>query len=528
MSTKTPITFLPLKESIYLARPAKATSPIALQAQRINDGSVEPLLDVKPNARPMTRLLKKVRSLNDAVSSIIPDHHISSRKNSGDGTMPSIDRPIVNGSGSKSPSEYKPQKISSFSVFDRDSDERTALAVITRHEIQLNPKATPLLLKSSRLNRFVDYSPHLGGEVTWAMVPEFGNNNKTKITSFKVIDQSTNKVIGRWKRRNTLTIDPDSSENYHSPDEATQSFRSLGTTASNRFYHSDSKATISRPFFSGESYSFTNPEAKRKEEWCFVVTKRYTKYGKATIKRNVVAVLKGFELHIVDPHDTTLRYFYLDEYIRYLRQKSLDCGQELVSASSRSRSQYVEDEEYNEDDEEGGEYAQDEFESFGMTSQTRRNQQQSQSRSNSPPGPLSSVSTFLPGNKKMSHRESTFSESFCRLRVNDGLILMAMSLLLNLDQVIVAGFRNRNLHVDLQSSLVNGTSTFSDNYIPISTSSTQVSPVDTLGANRMTFADPCEEPIRNGAFPEANNKVRKRMHFANPLNVFRKETLPKA
>lgn len=59
MSTKTPITFLPLKESIYLARPAKATSPIALQAQRINDGSVEPLLDVKPNARPMTRLLKK-------------------------------------------------------------------------------------------------------------------------------------------------------------------------------------------------------------------------------------------------------------------------------------------------------------------------------------------------------------------------------------------------------------------------------------------------------------------------------------
>lgn len=115
------------------------------------------------------------------------------------------------------------------------------------------------------------------------MVPEFGNNNKTKITSFKVIDQSTNKVIGRWKRRNTLTIDPDSSENYHSPDEATQSFRSLGTTASNRFTTQTPKQLF-HGRFSGESYSFTNPEAKRKEEWCFVVTKRYTKYGKATIK----------------------------------------------------------------------------------------------------------------------------------------------------------------------------------------------------------------------------------------------------
>lgn len=77
MSSKTPITFLPLSESLYLARPAKLTSNVALQAQNLNptNGSVEPMFDVKINSHAMSKIMKKFALLTMPLAPLSQNRH---------------------------------------------------------------------------------------------------------------------------------------------------------------------------------------------------------------------------------------------------------------------------------------------------------------------------------------------------------------------------------------------------------------------------------------------------------------------
>lgn len=521
MSSKTPITFLPLSESLYLARPAKLTSNVALQAQHLNptNSSVEPMFDVKINSHAMSKIMKKVRSLNDAVSSIIPEpplahHHYQRCKNSVTALAPNLDLSPLTSSFPLHFAETKSSKIQSFSVFDRDSNQREPIAVISRNEINFSPRATPLLTKSSRLDRLSNYSSEFAGEVCWTMVPEFGSSNKNKITSFKVIDQSTNKVIGRWKRRSTLTKDLEPADVFSNQENVRESFQSLGTTASNRYYLSDAKTAISHPFFSGEAYSFVKAGSKTTEEWCFVVTKRYTKHGKSTFKRNVMAVLKGFELNIVDPHDTTLRHYYLDEYMRHLREKVMNGRAELTSVFSRNH--IHSGEEDNEEEEES-------FSVAGSPPYSSHRMSQIRSDSSSPPNNRNSSFAASGSMKMATGRDSTFSENFYRLRINDGLVMVSMALLLNLDEIILSGIRSKDT-VDLPSSLSNGSSRFSDNYVASPMDWSHSSPVASPALNSMKYRDSFDEEVgKEKRVTRSNSKILKKLHLGNPLHVFRKE-----
>lgn len=494
MSSKKQVFFAPLQESVYLARPAKSTSPIALQVQRVDthNGFVEPVFDVKANARPMTKLLKKVRSINDAVVSIIPEppishyHHHSRKHSTGSIDTPlSIDTSTLssssfNNSAPKSPTnDYKPARLQTFSIFDRDSSEREPVALLSRCEVNFSTKATPLLARSSRLGRITDDSTHLSGEVTWLVVPEF---SKSKVTSFKVVDHSTSKTIGRWKRRSTLS----NSELSQNDIQLGQPESQYGPTASNRYY-SEAKSTVLHPFFSGEAYSFANASAKIKEEWCFVVTKRYTKNGQTSIRRSVIATLKGYEFRIVDSHDSTLRNFYLDEYVRHLRHK--------VQRSF---------------DDEDDNSSLDDVPTMSSNSSIGGRQYDSVN--------IHRNSTFC--TPKVSNKDFTFSDNFYRLRLNDGMTMMAMALLLNLDDMIMSGMRNSSL--TLSSSLSNGSSTFSDNY-NYDMSSPPLSPslAPVIQEENVDITPRRRSSGFRGS--SVSSSPPRRMSFMNPLNIFRKE-----
>lgn len=534
MSTKTPISFPPLEESIYLARPAKMESSVALQAQRINnqDDSVEPIFDVKANTRPIVKLLKKVKHFNDAVSSIIPEHHINHHhtdNNARKSIYENISAAPCNIDPSKHPSTDKSPKPQSFSVYDRDSGSRTPLAVISRYGVQFSPKSTPLLFSSSRLERLND-TPELAGQVAWAMVPEFSAYNKYKITSFKVVDRSTSKVIGRWKRRSALesSLNPDEFRLQH----RSHSTRSLGTTASNRYYLSEPGCPLHRPFFSGGAFSAASAANKLNEEWCFIVTKQYTKSGKTTIKRNVLATLKGFELQLVDPHDQTLRNFYLDEYMRYLRQKGVrkteltrqDSFSNISSANNSSNT--------------GNSY--DYSDNFDLNSINADVSSTSPSFSNFSPTSstnFSASSTFFPNQSGGHTRDLSFSDNFYRLRVNDAITMMAMCLLLNIDHVILTGLKNGIKPGPLSDPNSIGAEWSAEPTLSASSAPTSPTlPFFDSFSDSFTSSDPSSSASVSAALPQqsrsksltnASIKGRKMMHFMNPFNVFRKEVVPK-
>lgn len=442
--------FSPLTESVYLARPAKLTAPISLQAQRINtsDGFVEPLFDIKKNTKPITKLIKKVKSLNDAVVSIIPEtphrrdsgsffsNSVSSPTSEGGYSSPqqSSTSPTISlhatllqhqletkrdhlcacrdlqrvvpqfsdtGSNKPSPNTFHsigcPQynnssKMESYSIYDRESKE--PLAYFNRYQLAFTTKSTPLLSKSSRLDRIKEktafISPdvaNLDGPANWVIIPEFhyskkarsdqrsNNDNKSrrpviKSVSFKVVDVTTNIVIGKWKRRsviaNALANSRSKSPSYESSEDDNEEDDSLNrkrrvtfqiaeedeedsttktnnskqqqqqqfnvetlpsyeSTASNRYFLSDMKSLVHNPFFSGQVYSMAQGAAnKLNEEWCFVLN----------IKSSpIVATLKGYELHLVDAHDSPLNFFFLDEYVQYLRHRAIT---KQLKASSTS------------------------------------------------------------------------------------------------------------------------------------------------------------------------------------------------
>lgn len=538
MASSTSVSFPALKESVYLARPAKSTSPVALQAQLVDtvSNSVKPVFDVEPNSGSISKFINKVRNLNEAVSSIIPEsptqhlshpHRRHSMKKSIDSShsMDSVyGKPI---------SEAKIQRPHSFSVYDRDCEEKDPIAVISRNQISFSLKATPLLhdRKKSAPSATGDgvndslTHPELAGQVTWAMSPKFSNSNPTKLVSFKVTDEFTGKIIGRWRRRSSLEEVVEASPSSKSKD--TEPVQSLGDTASNRYYLADTKSSISRPFFSGEANLIAQTSsAKAEEEWCFVVTKRYTKTDKVTFKKRIVAVLKGYELHLVDENDKTLKNVYLDEYIQHLRQKGMKKKVNSPVVSQNAKDEDNDDDDDNDDNEEDD---NDDDESDSTDGQSKFGSISQASPGIKPTTSNFTLSSSITNSSISSSSTTTSLGNFCRVRVNDALIFVSMCLLLNLDDIILAGLKSSN-NLELSTCLSNGSASVDNNYtIAAASNTSSASPKDshylspsTSPTYRRQSVDSNDEKNKAIAIlSEGTRKVKQKL--MKPLKIFGKD-----
>lgn len=98
--------------------------------------------------------------------------------------------------------------------------------------------------------------------------------------------------------------------------------------------------------------------------------------------------------------------------------------------------------------------------------------------------------------------------------------MMAMALLLNLDDMIMSGMRNSSL--TLSSSLSNGSSTFSDNY-NYDMSSPPLSPslAPVIQEENVDITPRRRSSGFRGS--SVSSSPPRRMSFMNPLNIFRKE-----
>lgn len=502
------VVFKPLVEAIYLARPPNHSSSVVLQAQRLDPygpAPVDPIYDVKQNTRPIARLLNKVKTLNQAVGSIIPDptynssaaaaplsptrtplasptdlmfpkpqraHSISSVHSLPYNNSFNPANPLHNSNGpciSSLCNTCATPKEPSFSVYDRDAPARDPpLALFNRFEVAFSPKTVPLLSRSTRLDRssgrmtdnYTAFQQQqlwsTSDALSWYIVPEepkATNNTPHRIHAYRVYDKSTNMLVGKWKRRSTLTcsavspngslvasprlgsISSSSSTSDYTlvPDEdhcgaySPRSTLGMHTAAARYFLNQKAggaAAASKTPFFSGEAYSLVAAanraenglggsaagctQARRElqeEEWCFVVNRGKTQGG-----WTVLASLKGYELHLVDAHDSPLRHFYLDEYVRHLRLKYVARAQRQQQ-QQRRRSHDNDDDDFYSSGEEAADYPR----------------QQQQPLSTSPP---------LCANTLQSGRLASGTPHAYRLRVNDALSLMAIALMLNLDQAM--------------------------------------------------------------------------------------------
>jgi hypothetical protein len=482
------------RETYFLARPYQnSTSSIALQVQRVlptqpDDVSstfssvgdrgdarpgFEPILDIKRNRPPIKKLLRKVRSFSgsnhrgtNAGSIVIPPpnarYSVSDfdklrqacenylNGNSGNNsTIPSNNCPLVEWASSASQ-----QHLKTFSVYERDSP-KLPLAQFSKNGITFSQRTTPLVARHSRLDRqdsikldhdhsILPYHSSNGvnnnnnnnnnntnpliGQVSWNLVED-------RAQEYKVIDSSTNTVIGRWKLidRHTKL----SNLSLSSSAIIRESYASSAGGSSRRV----ATAVPSQPFYSGQAPHLALSRDKRElvldrtAVWCFVV------------KGTVVATLKGYELSLIShpasiagsdetetmTHKIVRDRLYLDEYALTLRQR-------LVAAALREG--------------DGSLLANVSIASLSRPLQSLPEQQHSTSgpgiqkkifrRHSMPPIMTDQVLSLPPHQTTVPPKPPLpiFEESsaldqyvtnFNRLKLSDGIMISALSLMLNLD-----------------------------------------------------------------------------------------------
>ena len=471
------------RETYFLARPYQnSTSSIALQVQRVlpaqpddisstfsDSGDArpgfEPILDIKRNRPPIKKLLRKVRSFSgnnprgaNAGSIIIPPPNARYSVTDFDKLRQACEND-TNGSNTicsnsgvsamvEGNSPASQQHLKTFSVYERDSP-KLPLAQFSKNGVTFSQRTTPLVARHSRLDRQDslkldhDHSilPHhssnggnsnnntnpLIGQVSWNLVED-------RAQEYKVIDSSTNTVIGRWRlidRHTKLTNLSSSSSSIIRESHASSAGGSSRRVAT---------AVPSQPFYSGQAPHLSLSRDKselvldRTAVWCFVV------------KGTVLATLKGYELSVIshratipgsdEPETMTHKIvrdrLYLDEYSRALRLR-------LVAAANR----------------EGGSLPTNApTSSLSRPLPSLPEQQQSTSvpstqkkmfrRHSMPPIMTGQVPSLSPHQATASSKPPLpiFEESsaldqyvtnFNRLKLSDGIMISALSLMLNLD-----------------------------------------------------------------------------------------------
>lgn len=405
----------PKYESFFLARPPGTnTTTLALQLQRITQrgNSILPLFDIKQNLAPTKRLMKKVRSFNEVVGVIIPPtplhHHNHSEERS------------------RSPSSLSSSSVDdsspapTYSVYDRDTP-REPVAQFSKHGISFSQHTTPLLSRHSRLGRHInshippllDEMSPIFGPVSWMLVED-------RNSAFKIVDSSTNAIIGRWKPQSALSGQSNGTSRRRrvSLDTATPvgsppgTGSPLGCEATSNYIASSRNST---PFFSGELASACADNVDL--TWCLI------------IKGTVVATLKGYELNVVQPLcsdnnqsiDSLMACMFLDEFTKTLRQKHR--AKIFVDGSSTSLPSVQE------------EQMSAETKNSGRASNIFRRSSKSKRR-HSLPGMSAPGTNAQPSPPRSSFSESTtppLVTNFFRLKFSDAVIMSAMSLMLNMD-----------------------------------------------------------------------------------------------
>lgn len=397
--------------------------------------------DIVQNKTTFNRFLKKMKYFNSAVGSIIPPAVPGSNYSSTNNTS------TASGSTSTSTSTSN----QTFSVYDRDAP-KSPLALISKHGISYSNTATPLVTLQSRLDRYAGHHEQaLAGPVAWVLCQD-------KL-GYKIVDKSTNVVIGRWRCHTTLRsmaaakkmrrrrhstnssstgtgggrrASLDSFEGVEDEEGAEEVFgdggmSTIGVTASNLYFSAlaaDQKRLLTNtPFFSGEAAtrSLMSAAATVKEHdrvtWSLVV------------RGSIVATLKGYELNILEQRQSepagAVGAVYLDEFTKGLRQKHAASFDRLLSVNEDSALSS------------GGSPPSSPSSFLPVKKPGRASSVFSvQSTPSCPtlsPTSNSMLPPPLPPSKPFS-RSNSCQSNFNRIKFTDGVIMASLALMLNLDE----------------------------------------------------------------------------------------------
>lgn len=345
----------------------------------------------------------------------------------------------------------------SFSIYDRDLP-KDPVSQISKYGLTFSQRTTPLLSRYSRLDRKemstrVLHDPSsLVGPVSWVLVRDRN--------SFKVMDRSTNALIGKWKLLSDINSSNGGSARRKSNPNPTQS-SALSELLGDRlnsppvtglgmanYFDMDSAKT---PFFSGDFVSLNVKADQDKVTWCFVV------------KNVIVAALKGNELSIITPpaagtNDNTattsalMSSVFLDEFTKALRQKvltkvainpspvSMPPSNQASTASTASLASVVEEsmDSKKRNSMSGGMFRRSP--SFPKTPNRRHTLMDLTMSTPRPSSDMNSTSSAqqldVHSPPVLGSSYENAASSFLRLKFSDAVMMAAMSLMLNLDDRI--------------------------------------------------------------------------------------------
>lgn len=479
------------RETYFLARPYQhSTSSTSLQVQHIlpattDDASsifsnrdnynarqsFEPILDIKRNCPPIKKLLRKVRSFSGnnhrgttSGSIVIPPPNARYSVTDFDKLRQTNENSTTSGSSGNNSNITRRntvlergatnshQHLKTYSVFERDSP-KLPLAQFSKNGITFSQRTTPLVVRHSRLDRqdsidhnqslFALHSNSIGssgskanpliGQVSWNLVED-------RAQEYKIIDSSTNIVIGRWKlidrhtKLNSLSASSPAIIRESCASSLSVANWSMMTTVPNQ------------SFYCGQAPHLTLSRNKRElmldrtAVWCFVV------------KGTIVATLKGYELSLISHHAAaansdepeTMTHkiirdrLYLDEYVRALRQRlaasALREGNNLPNnASTTDVSQPLPLTEQQQQHESylgrrSSVLSKKSFRRHTMPSiiadQLPSFSQDHTITAPKPPLPIFEESAML----------DQYVSNFNRLKLSDGIMISALALMLNLDE----------------------------------------------------------------------------------------------
>lgn len=475
------------RETYFLARPYQhSTSSTSLQVQHIlpattDDASstlsnrasdnynarqsFDPILDIKRNRPPIKKLLRKVRSFSGnnhrgttAGSIVIPPPNARYSVTDFDKLRQTNESSTTSGSNGNNSNINRRntvlerdattshQHLKTYSVFERDSP-KLPLAQFSKNGITFSQRTTPLVVRHSRLDRqdsidhnhsfFALHSNSIGsggnktnpliGQVSWNLVED-------RAQEYKIIDSSTNIVIGRWKLIDRHT--KFSSLSASSPAIIRESCASSLSVAN----WSNMTTVPNQSFYCGQAPHLTLSRDKRElmldrtAVWCFVV------------KGTIVATLKGYELSLIshraaaansgEPETMTHKIIrdrlYLDEYVRALRQRlAASALREGNNASTTDVSRPLPLAEQQHESHLGRRspvLSKKSFRRHTMPSiiadQLPSFSQDQTVTAPKPPLPIFEESAML----------DQYVSNFNRLKLSDGIMISALALMLNLDE----------------------------------------------------------------------------------------------
>lgn len=193
------------QEVYYFAKSVRSSNKIQVQRIHLNSHP-EPIFNVtaKLVSRKTCRV-KQLISLEDDISESYPEKSVLSDS-------------IVLYDGSCAPLSTQDSYTRIYTVqpYDSTSSDSHGFLQFSKYGIFFNPKSTPLVLPDSTIRsqqrNSIDNSslsildPFFYQPIAWFVVPVYSSSNRAETPStFKIVDQSTNHVLGKWVKKTTTT-----------------------------------------------------------------------------------------------------------------------------------------------------------------------------------------------------------------------------------------------------------------------------------------------------------------------------------